>query len=63
MNDNERNAQTVKEALENFSNHPERIENFIFYLSQHFESWINTYASTPDGIAEELKRFSELEIL
>ena len=61
MNDNERNAQTVKEALENFSNHPERIDNFISYLERHFSLWLTKYASTPDGIAYELKTFSEIE--
>ena len=62
MNENEMNAATVKAALENFSNHPERIENFISYLENCFSVWYGKYAGTPAGLADELKHFSEIEL-
>lgn len=61
MEANKQNAETMKEALENFNKHPERIENFIFYLERHFSFWCENYASTPEGIAAELLHFSEIE--
>lgn len=60
-NQNKTNAETMKKALENFSNHPERIENFIFYIENHFSIWMQTHASTPEGLTTELLYFSEME--
>ena len=61
MEENRKNAETVQKALENFSNHPERIENFVSYLERHFSIWMQKYASTPEGLATELLHFSEME--
>ena len=61
MEENRKNAETVQKALENFSNHPERIDNFIFYLERHFSFWMQNYASTPEGLTAELLHFSEME--
>ena len=60
-NQNKTNAETMKKALENFSNHPERIDNFISYLENCFSVWFEKYASTPEGSAAELLYFSEIE--
>ena len=62
MEKNKKNAETVQKALENFSNHPERAENFISYLENCFSIWFEKYASTPEGIAAELLHFSEIEL-
>ena len=61
MQNNAENAETMKRALDNFTKHPERIENFIFYLSAHFSAWMETHASTPDGLTTEFLNFSEME--
>jgi hypothetical protein len=61
MEENKQNAETMKEALENFNKHPERIENFILYLERHFSIWCKEYANTPEGIANEFLHFSEIE--
>ena len=61
MKENTRNAATVAEALKNFTENPERIETFIFYLEQHFDAWLTKYASTPEDLAGELLNFSTME--
>ena len=59
--ENIKNAATVAEALKNFAENPERIENFIFYLENHFDIWLKDYASTPEDMAAELLHFSTIE--
>lgn len=61
MEENKQNAETMQKALVNFSNHPERIDNFISYLERHFSLWSEKYASTPEGIAAEFYNFSIIE--
>ena len=61
MEENKQNAETMKKALENFTQHPERIENFILYLERHFSFWSENYANTPEGIAGEFYNFSKIE--
>ena len=60
MTENERNAATIAEALKNFTQNPGNIETFTNYLSIHFDKWLTTYASTPEGIAAELLNFSKM---
>ena len=60
MTDNERNAATIAEALTNFKENPEAIETFFFYLEKHFDKWLKSYASTPEGLAAELLNFSKM---
>lgn len=57
---NEENAEYMKRALDNFVEHPERIDNFVSYLSLHFSVWVQKYANTPDGIANEFLSFSQI---
>lgn len=55
------NAETMQKAFSNFIEHPERIENFISYLENHFSAWVQKYANNPNGIANEFLTFSEIE--
>ena len=60
MNENEKNAARMREALTNFSKNPENIENFCLYLEHHFSQWLTKYASTPEGLTEEMQHFSKM---
>ena len=61
MEENKQNAEKMQKALENFTQHPERIENFILYLERHFSLWSEKYANTPEGLTSEMLHFSEME--
>ena len=53
-------ARHLVDALRRFAQRPDAIDNFECYLSHHFESWLKKYASTPEGMAEEFKRFASI---
>ena len=53
-------AQTVTNAIKKLANDTEALDEFESYLSRFFPTWLEKWASTPEGLAEELKRFSEL---
>lgn len=55
-------AETMKKALLAFADHPENIDNFTSYLSNHFENWLAKFANTPEKLAEELFIFSSMDI-
>lgn len=40
----------------------ENLENLESYLSHHFETWMQKYANTPEGLIYELRAFAEMEI-
>ena len=54
-------ARTVVEAIRTFAEHPGRLDNFESYLANCFGPWVKKFANNPDGIAAELKYFSEIE--
>lgn len=58
--ENAQNAHKIGDALRKFAENPEAIENFENYLERHFSEWLEKYAGTPDGLAAELERFSEI---
>lgn len=60
MNENETNAAKMREALTNFAKNPENIENFCSYLERHFDKWLLKWASTPEGLTEEMLHFSKM---
>ena len=41
---------------------PENLENLNSYLCYHFPEWLEMYANTPEGLAEELKMFATMEV-
>lgn len=61
MADNERNAEKVAEAIKRLAEEPAALENFKSYLTRHFSTWLKEYASTPDGLANELEAFSKIK--
>ena len=60
MTNNERNAMLFCETIKKLAENPAALENLECYLSKHFNEWIETYASTPDGITDELQQFAEI---
>jgi hypothetical protein len=48
------------QALKNFSNNPDAIENFSSYLDTHFYKWLDKFAYDPISFIDELKQFSKI---
>lgn len=61
MADNKQNAERVAEAVKRLAESPEALDNFKSYLTRHFDAWLKEYASTPDGLANELEAFSKIK--
>ena len=55
-------AEKFCKAISVIARKPENMDNLQCYLSHHFETWLNRFASDPDSIAEELTEFAEMEI-
>ena len=49
-------------AIREFANKPENLQNLESYLEWHFDKWLEKYASTPDCIAAEMSDFAQMEI-
>lgn len=58
----EKEAEIFVNAIRKLSINPENMKNLESYLSWHFKAWLEKYADTPEGIAEEMKQFAEMEI-
>lgn len=54
-------ARMLCDAIRKFNENENALENLEFYLSLHFERWLNDFAGTPEGLATELKNFSEIQ--
>ena len=54
-------ARMLCDAIRKFNENENALENLEFYLSIHFERWLNDFARTPEGLATELKNFSEIQ--
>ena len=38
------------------------LDNFEFYLAQHFDVQMEKWANSPEGLTSEVKHFAEMEI-
>ena len=56
----EQQAEMVCNAIKMFAENEQALDNFKCYLSMHFDKWLEKWASTPDGMAEEMKDFAEI---
>lgn len=54
----EQAAADFAAAIKVLASKPENLENLENYLSQHFATWLEKYANTPENIVAELKAFS-----
>ena len=50
------------DAIRELANKPENLQNLESYLEWHFETWLEKYASTPDGMAAEMSEFAQMEM-
>ena len=55
---NKQIADIFIQAIKDLASKPENLENLNSYLCYHFPKWLEMYASTPEGLAEEMKMFS-----
>ena len=60
MNEQERLAEELAEAIKRMANSEESLNNFKNYLSTHFNTWIKKWANTPEGLTAEFKNFSKI---
>ena len=60
MNEQERLAEELIEAIKTMANNEESLNNFKSYLSTHFKTWIKKWANTPEGLTAEFKNFSKI---
>ena len=57
----EEQATQFCEAIRALANKPENLNNLESYLTYNFDKWLTTWANTPEGLAEEMKEFAEME--
>ena len=55
-------AEQFCNAIREFANKPENLQNLESYLEWHFDKWMEKYASTPDGMAAEMSNFAQMEM-
>lgn len=58
----EKEAKIFVNAIQEIAKNPENIDNLEIYLSNHFKTWMEKYANTPEELAYELKQFAEMGI-
>lgn len=56
----ENEARIVAGAIKALAKDEFALDNFEYYLSQHFEAWIAKFANTPCGMAAELNSFAHI---
>ena len=55
-------AAILINAIKELANKPDNLDNLEWYLSNHFDVWIETFANTPESLVYELKNFAEMKI-
>ena len=60
---NKKNADIFTKAIKDLANKPENLENLNSYLCYHFPEWLEKWANTPEGLAEEMKNFATMDVL
>ena len=59
---NEECAKVFIGAIKEMVSKPNNLDNFEFYLAQHFDVWMEKFANSPEGLTSEVKHFAEMEI-
>lgn len=55
-------AKMFVNAIKTITSKENNLSNLESYLSYHFQTWLEKYANSPEGLANELKQFAEMEI-
>lgn len=61
MNNNEKLALILADAITKLAADPDKLGNFVSYLTAHFPEWVQKYANTPEGLASEFHEFANIE--
>ena len=61
MENNEKLALIMADSIVKLAADTEKLNNFTSYLTAHFPVWMNKYANTPEGLANEFKEFANME--
>ena len=61
-NNMEKVAEQFINAIKTIAEKPENLNNLQWYLSCHFEAWMEKYANTPEGLTAEMVEFANMEI-
>ena len=56
----EAEAKRLIEAIRKLASSEEASDNFESYLSAHFGAWLEKWANTPEGMAEEFESFANM---
>ena len=56
----ENEAKVFAEAIRAFAKNEDALDNFECYLSLHFDTWLQKFATTPESITEELNSFAHI---
>ena len=59
--ENKQNADIFTQAIKDLASKPENLETLNSYLCYHFPKWLEKWANTPEGLAEEMKNFANLQ--
>ena len=53
-------AKRFTEAIRALANNEDALDNLKYYLSMHFDVWMQKFASTPESITAELNSFAHI---
>ena len=53
-------AKRFVEAVVALANNEDALDNLEYYLSMHFDVWMQKFASTPESITAELSSFAHI---
>ena len=57
----ENSASVLCKAIKKLAENLDTLDNFESYLSHHFDTWLEKFASTPEDMSSEFQHFSEIE--
>lgn len=52
-------AERFVDAIVKLADDPKNLDALEWYLSKHFNTWLEKFANTPETITSELERFAE----
>lgn len=53
-------AKRFCDAIKELAKDDEKLDNLNWYLSNHFDKWLELYANTPSDMAREMLEFSKI---
>lgn len=53
-------AEIFIKAIQTIADKPENLENLKLYLERHFDTWLEKFANTSEGLASEMRLFAEM---